>query len=189
MNQKIDPKIVKLQTSDVNQIQEMYDQYFNKDGKDPLEVSQGEPRDFKWIDGSTITVNEIYRFKVLTSTTNPVGLKMDLFIIQGPAQGKLPFSESKLSDYSFLRTPLWEQPASDVLLNEGAKIVITQNIPGKSNNDLVRKAFIIETMLNLGLKQDAWSYNPKPQLVNMSGNDSQYLKAVARKHNLNYQDA
>ena len=113
--------------------------------------------------------------------------------------------ESVQSDYSFLRTPLWETnqqiteldqmiPAFKPLANNPGsgnaldiwstrqigQIIITKNMPGKSNNDLYRKAYLIEFISKLT--------GPNSLLINTTGNDQSYLRAVAKKHNLNYQD-
>jgi len=204
---KVDPKIVDRRNMSLDQLKKRFDELFNKSGQNPLIMGLGEPILFNWIDGDQMKVTPT-RFIVETSTANPIGLKMDMFAMHGNEQLELPFNqtddiksnpnspmtqaslpgfESAKSDYNFLRTPLWEQaPRSDVLMQygDGGKIVITANIPGKSPNDLVRKAFLIEYIWKVVLNGAS-----KTMLINMSGNDQKYLTAVARRHNLIYQDA
>ena len=107
------------------------------------------------------------------------------------------------SDYSFLRTPpLWEQKLSEQDQNdlplikrnnlgpnsphdintkqfeEHPLIIISKNMSGEDWSDLHRKAYILEF---IGKFTGA-----NTRLINMTGNDSQYLKAVADKHGMIY---
>ena len=107
------------------------------------------------------------------------------------------------SDYSFLRTPpLWEQKLSEQDQNdlplikrnnlgpnspndintkqfvEHPLIIISKNMSGENMTDLRRKAYILEF---IGKFTGA-----NTRLINMTGNDSQYLKAVADKHGMIY---
>jgi len=125
-------------------------------------------------------------------------------LYRDPEQGTLPGMEIKQeSDYSFLRTPpLWEQKLSEQDQNdlplikrnnlgpnsphdintkqfvEHPLIIISKNMAGENMADLHRKAYILEF---IGKFTGA-----NTRLVNMTGNDSQYLKAVADKHGMIY---
>jgi len=125
-------------------------------------------------------------------------------LYRDPKQGTLPGMEIKQeSDYSFLRTPpLWEQKLSEQDQNdlplikrnnlgpnsphdintkqfvEHPLIIISKNMAGENMADLHRKAYILEF---IGKFTGA-----NTRLVNMTGNDSQYLKAVADKHGMIY---
>ncbi len=125
-------------------------------------------------------------------------------LYQDPAQGTLPGMEIKQeSDYSFLRTPpLWEQQLSEQDQNDlplikrnnlgpnsphdisteqsmdHPLIIVSKNMPGKNLGDLHRKAYILEF---IGRFTGA-----NTKLINMTGNDPQYLKAVADKHGMSY---
>lgn len=127
-------------------------------------------------------------------------------LYRDPEQGTLPEMEIKQeSDYSFLRTPpLWEQklPLHPLCLNdlplikrnnlgpnsphdintkqfvEHPLIIISKNMSGENMPDLNRKAYILDL---IGKFTGA-----NTRLINMTGNDSQYLKALADKHGMIY---
>ena len=213
-----DPKFVTAEQLVAKGIKKGYDKYFNTRGKDPLLIQKGTPIKTKWFENTTIEITPI-RFRVQLSDTNPVGLLMDIIPMQSgrsrtgqmdllknvdrlkptpqsqaqPSQAELQFGES---DYSFLRTPLWEQDQNDLpLINRGIDpdspqdisteqsvehplIIVSKNMPGKNLGDLHRKAYILEF---IGRFTGA-----NTKLINMTGNDPQYLKAVADKHGMIY---
>jgi len=119
-------------------------------------------------------------------------------------QGEL-FPETATSDYSFLRTPLWEEstriasrlmgsgdlPNWSWVLNPNQPnpisdqsqknvIYVSRNVTGQSM-DLARKAFILQTIVE--------QMGGPTMLINNTGSDQEVLRSIARKNNIEYRDA
>lgn len=119
-------------------------------------------------------------------------------------QGEL-FPETKTSDYSFLRTPLWEDGAriASKLMGTGDLpnwswalnpnqpnplsdqtqknvIYVSRNVTGQSM-DLARKAFILQYIVE--------QMGGPTLLINNTGSDQEVLRSIARKNNIEYRDS
>ena len=220
-----DPKFVTAEQLVDKGIKKGYDKYFNTRGRDPLLIQKGTPIKTKWFENTTIEITPIRFRVQLSDTNPVGLLMDIIPMLSGrtktgqmdllknvdrleptpqsqaeptpqsqaePRQAELPLGES---DYSFLRTPLWEQDQNDLPLFRGVDpdspqdisteqsvehplIIVSKNMPGKNLGDLHRKAYILEF---IGRFTGA-----NTRLINMTGNDPQYLKAVADKHGMIY---